>query len=233
MCDHVNFELKPPTPSTHLFKEECTLCFDDHDGSEGIDVCLTCFNGSCPRMHTQLHHAKKEHPIYLNIKRSEKPASSESRPEKMTKLSVQDKTPEYNFDTKVKCQKCAITLDKSVGNLQIIVDAVMDGMSMKKQAELKAWEEETLQECNHTNDLKQIKKCEILKKGENHCKDCDLSENLWLCLTCGNLGCGRSQFGVGGGNSHGLAHFDVSRHPVAVKMGSITPEGTAGLSRDN
>ena len=58
---------------------------------------------------------------------------------------------------------------------------------------------------------------------------CDLKENLWLCLQCGNLGCGRSQFGGGGGNSHGLKHTEETSHAVAVKLGSITPEGTADV----
>ena len=58
---------------------------------------------------------------------------------------------------------------------------------------------------------------------------CDLKENLWLCLQCGNLGCGRAQFGGVGGNSHGLKHTEERSHAVAVKLGSITPEGTADI----
>ena len=58
---------------------------------------------------------------------------------------------------------------------------------------------------------------------------CDLKENLWLCLQCGNLGCGRAQFGGSGGNSHGLKHTEETSHAVAVKLGSITPEGTADI----
>ena len=58
---------------------------------------------------------------------------------------------------------------------------------------------------------------------------CDLKENLWLCLQCGNLGCGRSQYGGVGGNSHGLKHTELSSHAVAIKLGSITPEGTADI----
>ena len=58
---------------------------------------------------------------------------------------------------------------------------------------------------------------------------CDLKGNLWLCLHCGNLGCGRAQFGGTGGNSHGLKHTELSAHAVAVKLGSITPEGTADI----
>ena len=58
---------------------------------------------------------------------------------------------------------------------------------------------------------------------------CDLKENLWLCLECGNLGCGRAQFGGIAGNSHGLKHTEMTSHAVAVKLGSITPEGTADI----
>ena len=62
-----------------------------------------------------------------------------------------------------------------------------------------------------------------------HCSMCDLKENLWLCLQCGNLACGRAQFGGVGGNGHGLKHGDETGHPIAVKLGSITPEGTADV----
>jgi ubiquitin carboxyl-terminal hydrolase 5/13 len=65
--------------------------------------------------------------------------------------------------------------------------------------------------------------------GLGHCSMCDLKSNLWLCLQCGNLGCGRSQFGAVEGNSHGLAHSNATQHSVAVKLGSITPEGTADI----
>lgn len=58
---------------------------------------------------------------------------------------------------------------------------------------------------------------------------CDLKENLWLCLQCGNLGCGRTQYGGVGGNGHGLRHTELASHAVAVKLGSITPEGTADI----
>lgn len=58
---------------------------------------------------------------------------------------------------------------------------------------------------------------------------CELTTNLWLCLICGSLGCGRQQFGGGGGNGHGVLHTETSGHAVAVKLGTIEPEGTAGL----
>lgn len=32
-----------------------------------------------------------------------------------------------------------------------------------------------------------------------------------------------------GGNGHGVNHYDVSKHPVSCKIGTITPEGGASL----
>src|SRR5699024_3313437 len=58
---------------------------------------------------------------------------------------------------------------------------------------------------------------------------CDLKENLWLCLECGNPGCGRSQLGGVGGNCHALAHSDMPPHAVAVQLGSISADGSADI----
>jgi ubiquitin carboxyl-terminal hydrolase 5/13 len=44
------------------------------------------------------------------------------------------------------------------------------------------------------------------------------------------LGCGRQQYGGLGGNSHALKHYEETKHPVAVKLGTITAEGTAGTT---
>ena len=68
--------------------------------------------------------------------------------------------------------------------------------------------------------------------GMAHCSKCNLKENLWLCLTCGALGCGRELYAGLGGNGHALAHFEESSHPICVKLGTITPEGNAGESQN-
>lgn len=66
-------------------------------------------------------------------------------------------------------------------------------------------------------------------KDLSKCTSCELSTNLWLCLTCGNIGCGRSNWDGTGGNSHGIKHFETSGHPLVVKLGTITPDGNASL----
>ncbi len=60
------------------------------------------------------------------------------------------------------------------------------------------------------------------------CHDCEKSENLWMCLVCGNIGCGRKQFDGSGGNNHGIDHFQKTGHAVSCKLGTITTEGHAG-----
>ena len=130
--------------------------------------------------------------------------------------------------------------------IKALIDGVMHSLSSARQETVKAWEEE-LHPCEHTLTLQQLatdhippsgtKHCPyfipILKflccgVGLAHCSKCDLKENLWLCLTCGALGCGRKQYAGVGGNGHALSHFEESKHPVCVKLGTITPEGNAG-----
>ena len=61
------------------------------------------------------------------------------------------------------------------------------------------------------------------------CKDCELNNNLWLCLVCGNLACGRKNWDGSGGNNHAIEHFQSTGHALCVKTGTITPEGDAAV----
>ena len=60
-----------------------------------------------------------------------------------------------------------------------------------------------------------------------HCSKCELSSNLWLCLFCGFLGCGRKNFDGTGGNNHAREHHTETGHTLVVKLGTITPDGNA------
>lgn len=109
-----------------------------------------------------------------------------------------------------------------------MIDGILKANTFSRQEEVKAWEQE-LTSCEHILTLQQQEPRKIASQELGHCSNCELNENLWLCLECGNLGCGRAQFGGVGGNSHALAHKNETQHGVAVKLGSITPEGTADV----
>ncbi|TFK33774.1 ubiquitinyl hydrolase [Crucibulum laeve] len=244
-CPHLDqlTRLQTPRLSQSVHREECTQCFDNQDSPLGIDVCLTCFNGGCldaERHHARTHFQKTGHQFTLNVKRKLKPSAQRSEdeepPAKMKKLAIVEEREEdkYEHATVIKCWKCdgekgaEILGAASDSKAKTLIDGVMQSMSSARQSEVKAWEEE-ITPCEHTLTLEQIPAGHIPASGLAHCSSCDLKENLWLCMICGSLGCGRQQFGGVSGNSHGLAHYESTGHGVSVKLGTITPEGGADI----
>ncbi|KAL8703553.1 MAG: hypothetical protein Q9201_003257 [Fulgogasparrea decipioides] len=233
-CKHVDSaELQVPTALQSVYREDCTQCFDSIDDPTGLNVCLYCFSGGCcaERDHAKLHYRSSKHPLVLNIKRSRKKTKRDEPPQKLSKLAVLAETEadRYNTETQVRCYECGVDeVDKQSGKLPPVVDGVLKANTFAKQAEVKAWEQE-ITPCEHTLCLEQEPARQIASQDLGHCSMCDLKENLWLCLQCGNLGCGRQQFGGSGGNSHGLKHTELTSHAVAVKLGSLTPDGTADI----
>ncbi|EMR87032.1 putative ubiquitin carboxyl-terminal hydrolase 14 protein [Botrytis cinerea BcDW1] len=233
-CKHVDAaELRPPGPSQAVYREDCTQCFDSIDDSTGLDVCLLCFNGGCTsdRNHSKLHHTIKNHPLVLNIRRTKRHIVRDEPPPKMSRLAIAAETEadRFEYHTKVRCHECAVDdIDKSSGKLSAVVDGVMKANTFSRKEEVKAWEQE-FTSCEHILTLQQESARQIQSQDLGHCSLCDLKENLWLCLHCGNLGCGRAQFGGLKGHSHGLEHKQQTGHAVAVKLGSITSDGTADV----
>lgn len=231
-CPHVeSISLSPPTPSQSVYREDCTQCFDSIDDPAGLDVCLQCFNGGCPgvKTHSKLHSITRSHPLVLNIRRTRKQLVKDEPPAKITKLAIaaETETDRYDTHTSARCLECDVDIDLFNPKIAPVVSGIMKANTFSRQEEVKAWEQE-LTSCEHILMLQQ-QESRQLQSALGHCSKCNLNENLWLCLECGNLGCGRAQFGGVGGNSHGLAHATESRHAVAVKLGSITPEGTADV----
>ncbi|EFY88614.1 ubiquitin C-terminal hydrolase Ubp14 [Metarhizium acridum] len=232
-CPHLeSLALTPPTPAQSVYREDCTQCFDSIDEPTGLDVCLQCFNGGCAgdRLHSKLHSAIRSHPLSLNIRRTRKIVVRDEPPPKISKLAIAAESEEDRYDTSlaVKCLECNTELDITDEKLAPVVDGVMKANTFSRKEEVKAWEQE-LTSCEHILLMQQHESRKIEQGQLGHCSGCDLRENLWLCLECGNLGCGRRQLGGVDGNSHALAHSTESGHGVAVKLGSITPEGTADI----
>ncbi|KAI8096857.1 uncharacterized protein BX664DRAFT_292039 [Halteromyces radiatus] len=237
-CTHINTtRFSPPSIYTRVHKEECTQCFDSQDLAEGIDVCLTCFNGGCistERQHAKLHYNKTDHPLAVNIRRVIKSKRDEGTPppQKMSKLAIvpEDTEPSYDYITKVRCYACNGMETTKDTNTEIssIVDAILLATSSARQSDVKAWEED-ITACEHTLCLTQEEPRRLEQQSLAHCTKCELNENLWLCLTCGNLACGRKHYDGSGGNNHAVQHFTETGHSIACKLGTITPEGTADI----
>lgn len=213
---------------------------------------MSCYQAGClepGREHALAHyHTYETHPIALNIQRKRKeraektvrtrpshiarttkPYQEEQPHDVLTKLAISAEADadRYDYLTTVKCYACQTELPLTK-EIEGVVETVMKSLSSAQQSEVKAWEQEMIA-CEHTLTLQQDSSRRLENQNLATCSKCELNENLWLCLVCGALSCGRAQFGGGGGNGHGLQHVESTGHSLAVKLGSITPEGTADV----
>uniref|UniRef100_A0AAR2JK96 Ubiquitin carboxyl-terminal hydrolase n=1 Tax=Pygocentrus nattereri TaxID=42514 RepID=A0AAR2JK96_PYGNA len=94
------------------------------------------------------------------------------------------------------------------------------------------WDGEVRQESKHAAELKQLDNGVKIPPSGWRCEVCDLQENLWMNLTDGKVLCGRRYFDGSGGNNHALQHFQQTGYPLAVKLGTITPDGADVYSYD-
>lgn len=240
-CDHVKtalaYQRLPKTVSlgSRVHKDDCMYCFDSpENNASGLDVCLDCYQAfSRGKLdHTREHHNGKKHPFYLNIVKTLTPESDrspklteEGRHLKIAKLEVKETTDAdlYTTSRRLYCAECddLFELDTLPEDLASLVESIWTANSSQREDDIKAWEQQVFP-CEHSVDLQQVERGTIdLSK----CHDCELKENLWICLHCGQIGCGREQFGLSlKGNSHALAHYELCEHPVAVKLGSLSED---------
>ena len=110
-----------------------------------------------------------------------------------------------------------------------MVDSVLLAQSAYNQGAVAEWELE-LNSCPCTDNLDQsLVTGHINAKANAKCAECDLRTNLWLNLHDGHLGCGRRYFDGSGGNNHAVDHFNATQHGIALKLGTITADGTASI----
>lgn len=225
-CEHFRREreLALPLKHTALYKDECIYCF--HGVKDGLYLCLHCFQGFCPE-HRPLHFEKTAglHELYLEIHQTALEQGEAETERKLTKLEIQPETEtEYEYEYNFYCQPC--DTKQPAGIDERIVQAVHAHLTAKKASEIKAWEEGERQECTHVSELLQVGLEQTVGR---KCHECPMESNLWLCLICGSVGCGRKQFDGSGGNSHGAAHYESTGHAASVKLGTISADGDADV----
>jgi uncharacterized UBP type Zn finger protein len=82
--------------------------------------------------------------------------------------------------------------------------------NVKKKKVLKG---KPFKKCTHTSfDISQVHS--RLSKPMTWTCHCDVSSDVWMCLTCGFVGCSREK------NKHALEHFKESKHPIAICLNS-------------
>ncbi|CAD8212776.1 unnamed protein product [Paramecium pentaurelia] len=218
ICEHINEQhITWSVQGQMIYKDQCTRCFVEAKSENGIQVCLKCFNGGCIEMHSPQHSDQHNHFIVLNIRLYEI-EQPQQKVEDINKLVIAD-IPQLQSETSVICLKCQKIL--SSPELDGLVQSIKQANSAFQRQAIAQWEH-TAQPCEHTLTMEQIP---LVEKNLQKCRSCHLSSNLWLCLYCGHVGCGRKMYDGSGGNNHAVDHSKDYQHHLVVKLGTITSDG--------
>jgi len=222
--------------NSRIYKDECMFTFDTPANCEnGLDIDLKTYQGfsrTATHNFTFENFHRTGNYLYLNIKKTLKPKSETDKllnplgepSQKIQKLEIKDIKDEDFYDTTISvyniAEDCYYSRDQLSAEFNRLIDAILTTNSSNRQQEITQWEQEIFP-CDHSLDVEQFDidgKVDLSK-----CSQCELTENLWICLHCGALGCGRSQYGSSvKGNSHALGHYELTGHPIAVKLGSLS-----------
>lgn len=82
---------------------------------------------------------------------------------------------------------------------------------------LSKWKDNTCPVCRYSNKIGDIDTDLSMNnslESSERCIDCGISENLWICLICGNVGCGRYD------QKHAITHWKDTGHCFAMETNS-------------
>ncbi|KXJ10627.1 Ubiquitin carboxyl-terminal hydrolase 5 [Exaiptasia diaphana] len=212
--------IRVPAGGMKVYKDQCMYCFDSPESDGGLYICMSTFLGICPK-HIKWHTNKTRKNAFLHMKKIKKPTAQES---------TTDTPP------KKKPTRLAIGLEGGFDNtekkVQLSIAAILAAQSSAYHQEVQAWDGEKRKVSKHADTLVQLDNgVKIPPKGWK-CALCDKTDNLWLNLTDGSILCGRKYFDGSGGNNHALEAYRQTKYPLAVKLGTITPDGADVFSYD-
>ncbi|XP_008104196.3 ubiquitin carboxyl-terminal hydrolase 13 isoform X2 [Anolis carolinensis] len=240
--------VRVPKTGDRVYKAECAFSYDSPDSEGGLYVCMNTFLGF-GREHVERHYRKTGQCVYMHLKRHVKEkvtgASGGALPKRRnTKLFLDLEcngdlnNDDYEYEDEAKLVIFPDHYEIPLPNIEelpalvtIACDAVLSAKSPYRKQDPDSWEEE-LQVSKHANILVQMDNGVRIPPSGWKCSKCDLRENLWLNLTDGSILCGKWFFDGSGGNGHALEHYKEMGYPLAVKLGTITPDGADVYSFD-
>uniref|UniRef100_A0AAQ4R966 BRCA1-associated protein n=1 Tax=Gasterosteus aculeatus aculeatus TaxID=481459 RepID=A0AAQ4R966_GASAC len=98
-----------------------------------------------------------------------------------------------------KCTVCLERMDESVNGIL----TTLCNHSFHSQC-LQRWDDATCPVCRYCQTPEPVE--------ENKCFECGVQENLWICLICGHIGCGRYV------SRHAYKHFEETQHTYAMQL---------------
>ncbi|XP_065830783.1 BRCA1-associated protein-like isoform X2 [Oscarella lobularis] len=100
-----------------------------------------------------------------------------------------------------KCPVCLERLDESVNT----VLTVLCNHSFHSSC-LEQWKDTTCPVCRYSQSPEPL--------SDNKCSQCDAIEDIWICLICGYIGCGRYL------RAHAREHYETTNHTFSMQLGT-------------
>jgi ubiquitin carboxyl-terminal hydrolase 5/13 len=199
-------------------------CFNNWEEPGWIEVCAGCLQGFCME-HINFHMAT--HSAHLCcVKTSMRTmviVEDESRdvadsnatlPEKEFQLNIPGQKITYDHTFIPYCYRCQNQLN--IPSNDPLLKYITESVEASK-IQTYSWSDE-IKPCKHIAALQQS---DAHAESKLSCACCDVRDNLWMCLSCGEVGCGRRQADGSGGNGHASHHFSATTHSCSLKLGTI------------
>lgn len=223
-----------------VHKDECICSFDTAESESGLYICMKTFEAVGADF-LDYYFERYGHAVYLHQKRLRyklnKPESSETKPKRLAigleggfdpDASEKDFRTEDTYTLFIMPSRTTIALpnpDLPELILQSIQSIISAESSELKDTSVSVWDGEQRQVSKYADNLVQLNPAPKIPPSNWKCEKCDLKENLWLNLTDGSILCGRRFYDGSGGNNHAVEHYSECKHPLAVKLGTITATG--------
>ncbi|KAJ8354940.1 hypothetical protein SKAU_G00225070 [Synaphobranchus kaupii] len=227
-----------PRPGDRVHKDECAFSFSSPESEGGLYVCMNTFLGFGSQ-YVDSHYNRTGQRAYLHITRTRKAqkeddnssGSGDPPKKKPTRLAIGIEggfdVEQDQYEEEVKVVLLPDRQEVTSEDLNTMPDVVKERVSLSMAGLMSAdsvshtlqvqqWDGEVRQESRHAANLKQLDNGVKIPPSGWKCEVCELQENLWMNLSDGKVMCGPQQTG----------------YPLAVKLGTITPDGADVYSYD-
>eukprot|EP00112_Aurelia_sp_Birch-Aquarium-sp1_P012383 Seg2604.5 transcript_id=Seg2604.5/GoldUCD/mRNA.D3Y31 product="Ubiquitin carboxyl-terminal hydrolase 5" protein_id=Seg2604.5/GoldUCD/D3Y31 len=241
-----------PRGGDKVYKDECMLCYQTPFSDGGLFVSFNNLQGFCQE-HVKSFTQKSGKDAFLHLKKVPKPITADDaiiEPDikKPTRLAI---GVEGGFDlesSKVQYDDVnSVVIVEANGaesdRIQLphavlpemtlmAISGILAHQGAAMQDNIASWEGEKRMVSKHADNLLQLANGVKVPPRGWKCSKCDLVDNLWMNLTDGTILCGRKYFDGSGGNNHAVEYYQETQYPLAVKLGTINPDGADVYSYD-